>query len=139
MKKHTEQELSELKQKFFAQYYKQEVAFIPSPYFPEGDDLIRTTVDRFHEIKFLELKPLSSISDEDLEFIVVGICGLDRDEFLTGKNKESVGNFLNRIIDFDSTDLHICDFLRSKGYAIPWMGFSVDELIELGWVKLIEP
>ena len=137
MKKHTEQELSELKQKFFAQYWGQEIAKES-----KNSPLISTTTAFLigsTKDHYLELKPLSSISDEDLEFIVVGICGLDRDEFLTGKNTESVRNFLNRIIDFDSTDLHICDFLRSKGYAIPWMGFSVAELIELGWVKLIEP
>jgi hypothetical protein len=31
-------------------------------------------------------------------------------------------------------ELH--DYLRSKGYALPWMGLSVDELVEYGWVKL---
>ena len=134
MKKHTEQELSELKQKFFAQYFGQEVLRIE-----QGNKLHNNTLNFTDLNNWLELKPLSSVSDEDLEFIVVGICGLDKREFLIGKNKESVGNFLNRISDFDRTDLHICDLFRSKGYAIPWMGFSVDELIELGWVKLIQP
>ena len=30
------------------------------------------------------------------------------------------------------------DFLRSKGYVLPFMGLSVETLIEYGWVKLTE-
>lgn len=29
-------------------------------------------------------------------------------------------------------------YLRSKGYALPWMGLSVEQQIEYGWIKLIE-
>lgn len=32
--------------------------------------------------------------------------------------------------------IQIVDFLRSKSYAIPYMGLSVEKLIEYGWVKL---
>lgn len=28
------------------------------------------------------------------------------------------------------------DYLRSQGYALPWMGLSIDDLIKYGWVKL---
>lgn len=31
---------------------------------------------------------------------------------------------------------HVYDYLRSKRYAIPWMGLSVKELVNRGWVKL---
>lgn len=30
----------------------------------------------------------------------------------------------------------IIDYLRSKGYALPWMGLSVEDLVNAGWVKL---
>ena len=30
------------------------------------------------------------------------------------------------------------DCLRSKGYALPYMDLSVDNLIEYGWIKLKE-
>lgn len=30
------------------------------------------------------------------------------------------------------------DELRRRGYAVPWMGLSVEKLIEYGWIKLIE-
>lgn len=37
----------------------------------------------------------------------------------------------------NSTDiLHGFDYLRSKGYALPWMGLSVDEMVAAGWIKL---
>ncbi|TDO21917.1 hypothetical protein [Pedobacter duraquae] len=32
----------------------------------------------------------------------------------------------------------IVDYLRSKGYALPWMGLSVEKQIEYGWIKLKE-
>lgn len=28
------------------------------------------------------------------------------------------------------------DYLRSQGYAIPWNGISVDDMVEAGWIKL---
>lgn len=37
----------------------------------------------------------------------------------------------------NSTDiLHGFDYLRSKGYALPWMGYTVEQLISFGWLKL---
>lgn len=32
----------------------------------------------------------------------------------------------------------VIDFLRSRGYAIPWHGISVIQLVKFGWVKLRE-
>lgn len=32
--------------------------------------------------------------------------------------------------------LKISDYLRSRGYALPWMGVSVEEQIKRGWIKL---
>lgn len=29
------------------------------------------------------------------------------------------------------------DYLRSKGYALPWLGLSVEQQIEYGWIKII--
>ena len=30
------------------------------------------------------------------------------------------------------------DYLRSKGYALPWMDLSVEDLVKYGWIKLKE-
>ena len=34
--------------------------------------------------------------------------------------------------------LNLYDYLRSKGYALPYMGLSVEKQIEYGWIKLKE-
>ena len=94
---------------------------------------------------FLELKPLSSISDEDLEYIRP-LVGYDNTPLGIGLVKR----FLT-VLWMDSDDINyfaitdtrptlkvlaIIDFLRSRGYALPWMCLSVEELINRGWVKL---
>lgn len=37
----------------------------------------------------------------------------------------------------DMKPYHCIDYLRSKGYSLPWMGLSVESMIEAGWIKLI--
>lgn len=32
----------------------------------------------------------------------------------------------------------IVDYLRSKGYALPWMGYSVEDMVQAEWIKLKE-
>lgn len=43
--------------------------------------------------------------------------------------------------DYDFNDnlkvVFAMDWLRSRGYAIPWMGLSIEEMVEAGWIKLI--
>lgn len=94
---------------------------------------------------YLELKPLSSITDEDLEYIRLligydntpdGIGLLKRWLTVLWMDKDEVSYFA--IADLKPTlrVLKITDFLRSKGYALPYMRLSVDQLIEYGWVRL---
>ena len=63
-----------------------------------------------------------NINDDD----VIGI--LISDEFLKTMTNVKNGGVIN---------LHAVDYLRSKGYAIPFMEYSVDELVNLGWVRLV--
>lgn len=35
--------------------------------------------------------------------------------------------------------LPVFDYLRSKGYALPWQGISVEKQLELGWIILEPP
>lgn len=65
-------------------------------------------------IEYLELKPLSKITDEDREYCV------------------SIGD--GRI--YKNFQQNQVDFLRSKGYAIPFMNFSVEDLVSFGWMQL---
>lgn len=81
----------------------------------------------------LELKPLLQISDEDSIEVVniaktMGIkCGSMRNP-----KDYCIINIGKTIFSISE----IVDFLRSKGYALPWMELSVEEMIEFGWIKL---
>jgi len=95
------------------------------------------------EMEYLQLKNLSSISNEDAKQIAI------QNRYTHGKNDEAfikVGkDILDRIFNTEKyyTEYPICltaescDFLRSKGYAMPWMGVSVEKLVEYGWIKLV--
>jgi hypothetical protein len=58
----------------------------------------------------IELKPLSAISEEDME-VVNGFLRVGKDTV---------------------------DYLRYKGYAVPFMNFEVNELVDAGWVRLVK-
>lgn len=127
--------------RFFALYWSQKVFVNPilstEPVaniygfdIPDPDDF---------EHEFLELKPLSSISDEELNRIEFG-GALDQitvEFFPDNYNNHWV------VKDVDGLEVgagYLCckdfDYLRSRGYALPYMGVSPDTLVEWGWVKL---
>ncbi len=87
--------------------------------------------------EFLELKPLSKITDEDALEVANIISNTIHDSI----SKELVSYYKQDILN-DSEVLcyasyQTVDFMRSKGYAISFMGYSVDDLISFGWVRLI--
>ena len=102
----------ENKEKFFAQYWGQEVLL--------GED---ETIHKLNagdmafgiQFNWLELKPLSSITDEDAINLGYGY----------------VSHFKSNL------DRNI-DQLRNLGFAVPWMDLSVEDLVEYGWIKLKE-
>lgn len=101
----------ENKAKFFAQYWGQEVAYVC---YPQEEPHIWVLQDyNINHTDHLQLKPLSSVTDEDA--IKLGY----------GNAKHLLSNILyNR------------DELRQLGYALDWCGLSVEKQIEYGWVKL---
>lgn len=117
----------ENKAKFFAIYLGQRVMRCKTFNVTTGHGLsglmnVDVNSETIKENWFLELKPLSSISKEDAnEIFKMAIPYTGRYEITTIFNSSA-----------------IVDFLRSRGYALPWMGLSVDQLIEYGWVKLKE-
>ena len=118
----------ENKARFFAQYWWQEVFLLNS-------NKYRITKSRFNAETLkqecsLELKPLSHISDEDA-IEVSKIFGLGH---LSGAIKELILSIFRTSINDSGTTsstngiknwLHVFDYLRSKGYALPYMGLSV--------------
>jgi len=124
------------KVKFFAQYWGQKVFINPvlstdavtNVYifdYPEPEDI---------EHEYLELKHISSITDED-----ASILAEDYD-FYIGSDPldqfKTIIDFKQSITENNCYPIGFFDFLRSKGYALPWMGLSVENLEEYGWIKL---
>ena len=89
-------------------------------------------------IEFLELKPLSKITDEDKNVLEESIIGFISDIF-------QVGYFVyidseTSISDKKMTtplNIYHLDYLRSKGYALPFMEYSVEDLVSFDWVRLV--
>ena len=115
---------NENKEKFFAQYWGQNVLSI------NGGEVREVTTDMNHVLCYdkmyeshLSIKSLSNITEEDKEYRHKLILEIYFDV-----------SPQNRIL----LEHHYSDYLRSKGYALPWMGLSVEEMIEAGWIKLKE-
>lgn len=131
----------ENKAMFFAQYYGQNVK---RSYLPEQTSLQVIDRDVFwigHLIinGYLELKSIEDITDEDaLECTGVEVFKTYQSDENSGcYGMLPSGIFLDQEA-FYITDRFNADYLRSKGYALPWMGLSIEKLIEYGWVKLKE-
>lgn len=121
----------EEKAAYFAQYWLQNVL-------SNGIELGGVAGDCEGDL-FLELTPLSAITDEDaieVAKIEGSLFNNDASNISRGRNivdwifKEDTLSFLG------SMSIEIADFLRYKGYAIPFRNYSVEQLIEMGWLKL---
>lgn len=96
---------------------------------------------------YLELTPLSDITDEDA-IEVANIMDVDpvlltKDEFHLrfGKEGDCIGIWFDGEILIDGEQcplfiLQVYDFLRSRGYLLPFRNYTTAQLIEMGWVKL---
>jgi hypothetical protein len=122
------------KDRFFCLYWGQEISFVT---IDDADDMGPYLVNLIdwkvrHNDAYLNLKPLSSISDEDYRFIV-------QNDIMNPKSVDQEIDITNGSLgNIYLSNLTTTDYLRSKGYALPWMELSVEELIEAKWIKLIE-
>lgn len=123
------------KAKFFALYWGQNIL-------SNGIE-IGGNVGDCDENLFLLLKPLSSITDEDA--IVIGRLHGHQDnednnwgdDYLLGVGKRVAFHFPDfRTPVCVSDTLDMIDYLRSKGYALPWKGLAVKYMVQDGWIKL---
>lgn len=130
----------ENKAKFFALYWGQEII-------KDQDCDVAYPVERSNILleihqSFLELKPLSSISDEDakeLSLRLTNVVGLDN---IIKKQpidlvREVVGNY-ERLGLIHLLPAMFIDKCRKLGYAVPYDDLQVDKMKEYGWVKLRE-
>ena len=158
----------ENKLKFFGLYAGQDVLILNENFeFSDSNSqrLTYTNLRRIEEVikagrtindLKLYLKPIQSVSQKDGKYwhentfpkfynfksIVINesrnIWAID--EFV---NKDgSIQNGL-KILYINSSEniqgnIEIADYLRSKGYALPYMDLSIQQLIHFGWIELIK-
>jgi hypothetical protein len=119
------------KAKFFAQYWGQKET--GSDYY--GEIMPDTWNDFPINItnQYLIVTPLSQLTDEELLQLAKNYWG---DQYIEGWSDLHTIDWGKKLVSGVAFDSITNDYLRFKGYAIPWMGLSVEELIEAGWVKL---
>lgn len=88
--------------------------------------------------EFCKLKDVKNITDSE----IIELWNLVFDNYRPDKSKVdsfrfdlSRGKLFNQVVSIEKSILFI-DNLRSKGYATPFMGMSVEKLIELKWIIL---
>ena len=114
-----------VKCRFFAQYWGQQVQrYENNNYKKVVNGFIETNLQ---DKDYLLLKPISKITDEDA---ISMYRGLER-------NYESANQFLEDYKSIGFLEQSEVDFLRSKGYAVPFMNYSVEDLVKMGWVQLV--
>jgi len=125
----------ENKAKFFAQYLHQRVLCNSVIETDKSIEILRPSELPCIDIGqnwHLELTPLSMISDEDAIEVAKTVYLTDSDLWTSERGRD--------YLDFDpnvwSMVANISDLLRSKGYALPYMGLSIAELENYGWIKL---
>lgn len=145
----------ENKSKFYAQYWGQNILSHPEYKEEDGNSDVSHYLTKFFQVDdgyFLLLKPLSSITDEDVIKVARIISGNVRERII-GKDEYrvlvSIGEgelgvwFDGELLVSDAFQnplliLECYDYLRSKGYALPYNGLSVEKQVSYGWIKLIE-
>jgi hypothetical protein len=71
-----------------------------------------------------------SLAEDEDAIEVAKIHGYDTDE--------ETPKLIRENSKAEATKASVVDYLRSKGYALPFLGMSVEEQINLGWIKLKE-
>lgn len=141
------------KAKFFAQYYGTKTLYVG------GVGLVEVGVGGWnlkHPDFFLELRPLSKITNrhaieitkiidsQSNNFITVNYSFAEKKEppyiksVISDRGRFDINDNFCFIIDEQVINfpINVFDYLRSKGYALPYLNHSVEDLISLGWVKL---
>lgn len=95
----------------------------------------------FNECRML-VKPLSAITDEDA-IEVAKMChsfSHKDDHVLKHEGHDLIKNYLYRQSNIHGIDWYkIFQYLQSRRYALPYLNYTVEQLVEAGIYKLIEP
>jgi hypothetical protein len=131
---------TENKEKFLAQYWAQKIGF----YDKMSAWNVGKGVLRLKMIEYIELKPLSSISDEEIEdwFNTAGQITqhfMSKEDLIKYNGSKYIDVYRNHFIYITNRYINFqtVDWIRHNGFAWSWMGLSVEKQIEYGWIKLI--
>jgi hypothetical protein len=138
----SEEELN-IKMKFYAQYFGQKI--VRSEFVEKSRNLKTVNANCFafpHLIinSCLELKSIENIDNEDAQYLVnlIPLASKDGYEMSFKEHEHSKEKIYKSMIDFRNTHSFILDFLRSKGYAVPFMEYSIDDLIKMNFIKITQ-
>jgi len=128
----------ENKNKFYGQYYGQNVLTV-------GNAICDNTEEYWIEkslqhTQYLLLKSISSITADEILKISHKIGG-DIEDAIVFINYIMNNDVLGNACEFNvycNEIIAVIDYLRSKSYALSYMGVPVETQIEYGWVKLKE-
>ena len=133
---------SENKLKFFAHYFGQRVLKNKNLNEPFNKDVIYdmffdSYVNKNHKFFYLELRSIESITDAECVYYYNMFCP---DLYIDDNLKiYAFKNRLNHILEyklFNCLELQEIDWLRSKGFLLPFMNLTTDQILEFGWAKI---
>lgn len=126
----------EVQLKVFAQYFGNEIILDKHDIytgFTVDSAVMRHIANETIGNPSLYLKPLSSISDEDLNEVANLASSLSPENIIEAIEKKTTYMLL---ID---KAIRVNQYLQSKGYALPYLEYSVEDLVKSGIYKLITP
>jgi hypothetical protein len=133
------------KARFMAQYWGQKVMYY---YSHDNNKLYQEDISHYIRIGSIKhchllLAPLSAITDEDAIEVVRLTYGKNLNggistatQSIVCCNVKTDNGSRRRYISKDNLNRRAYQYLQSKGYALPFRDKSVEQLIELGWLKL---
>lgn len=131
------------KAKFFAQYFGQKVIF--NKFTPKLPFIITDINDNNVNGEILELTSISNMGGVLvteigilIDFFPYPTTGRIINDELVQELRDELSYKLEWEVSFELC-AQVIDLIRSKGYALPYMGLSVETLVEYGWVKLKSP
>lgn len=85
----------------------------------------------------LILTDLKNITDEDALTAIRIVKVYVRKDGAYVTEHVPIENIKKSFLDVPIWRLDLADFLRSKGYALPFMEYSVEDLVLFDWVRLV--
>jgi hypothetical protein len=124
-----------LKARLFALYWGQPVVerLTEDPFWKDRLDVVDWYMVETLNESFLKLRQISQLSDDEA-IEVAKIVWPKHTQLHTPE--EGRWYVLKERATHPNDYLSLCDYLRSIGIALPFMGHSVEELVNVGWVKL---